>query len=125
MKSFAIFPTISIFILTFSLLRSQWEFEARKNLLWTMLLTIVLGGLLAYFSTELNIMLMLSNFVFALALVPFLTFLINDIFPTVTGRTLWIRLFGIGLVAIALTLTLLGASMFFALANNPMDPGPK
>lgn len=125
MKSFAIFPTISIFILTFTLLRMNWEFPTKKNLIWSFLITFILGGLLIIFAIDVFILLYLSNFVFALILIPFLTFLLNDFFPETTGGKLWIRLFGMGLIATAITLTLLGTTFFLAIANNPMDPGPK
>jgi hypothetical protein len=128
MKAFAIFPTISVFILTFSILKGQSGYGTKKNLFWSSLLTIgfvglIIGGLKIFH--ELAWLLMLSNVVFALILIPILTFTINDFFPVATETILWIRLFGIGLVSIIITAALLGASMFLAFANNPMDPGPK
>lgn len=86
---------------------------------------LVIGILTTFRATEFSILLMLSNVVFALILIPVLTFLINDIFPKATGKMLWIRLFGIGVVSMAIIAALFAASMVIALLNNPMDPASK
>ncbi|MBS1507808.1 MAG: hypothetical protein JSS79_14290 [Bacteroidetes bacterium] len=128
MKTFAIFPTISVFILTFSVLKGQFGFGTKKNLIWSTVTTIGFGGL---FIAGLKLflewawILVLSNVTFGLMLVPVLTFTIDGFFPVATGQSRWIRLFGIGLASIIITAGLLGVSIFFALAYNPMDPGPK
>lgn len=122
-----------MFILTFSILKNQSAFGIKKNLLWSLTTTVIFCGVVIGVLTVFKlknlegfvILLLLSNAGFALVLIPMVTFLINDWFPTATGTTLWIRLFLLGLVSIAITATLLGASMVFALANNPMDPAPR
>jgi hypothetical protein len=125
MKAFAIFPTISVFILTFSVLKEQFDFGAKKNLVWSTLTTSVFGGLfiagLKIFP-QLTWMLILSNVTFALILVPVLTFTIDGFFPAAIGQSRWIRLFGIGIISIVITASMLGVSMLLALTYNPMDP---
>jgi hypothetical protein len=130
MKAFVIFPTICVFILTSSILKNQSDLGTKKNLFWSFTTTIifcglVIGALRIFKAAEFAFLLMLSNVVFALIVIPILTFLINDLFPNATGKILWIRLFGIGVVATAVTAALFGASMIFALMNNPMDPGSR
>jgi hypothetical protein len=125
MKAFAIFPTISIFIVIFTLLKSEWELQTKKNLIWTSIVTAIIGGLLTMYSTEMFMLLYLSNFIFILILIPFLTFLINSYMPKTSGRTPWTRLLLIGLIGTAITMTLFVVSFFFSLMNNPMDIGPK
>lgn len=125
MKTFAIFPTISVFIITFSLLKSESDFGLKKELLWSLLVTILFGVIMTIFSAELFYLLYYSNFLLALALIPFLTYLINAHLPKSSGKTLWIRLFAIGVISTALSLTLFGASMLYSFLNNPMDPAPR
>jgi hypothetical protein len=122
MKSFVIFPTICIFILSFAVLRINKETSIVRNFIFSFLVAGILGGLLLVFSTEVFMLLYLGNFVFVLVLIPFLTFLVDDFLPQVAGRKLWIRLFGIGLLATITTLALFAATFFYALSNNPMDP---
>jgi MFS family permease len=133
MKAFAIFLTICVFILTFSILKSQSDLGTKKNLFWSLTTMVIFCGLVIGILTTLKqeelagfaFLLMLSNVVFALVLIPILTFLMNDWIPTTTGTMLWIRLFVFGLMSIAITGALFGASLLFALANNPMDPASK
>ncbi|MFN7259905.1 MAG: hypothetical protein ACK5TU_08420, partial [Cyclobacteriaceae bacterium] len=97
MKAFAIFPTICVFILTFSILKSQSDLGTKKNLFWSLTTMVIFCGLVIGILTTLKqeelagfaFLLMLSNVVFALVLIPILTFLMNDWIPTTTGTMRW------------------------------------
>jgi prepilin signal peptidase PulO-like enzyme (type II secretory pathway) len=128
MKAFAILPTITVFIASFSILRRQGNLGAKRNLFWSSLSTIAFGALAIVVTTisyKLMWLYMLINVIFAFILVPIMTFTINDFLPPATGKILWIRLFGIGLLSVAVTVVLFGILIFFTLAYNPMDPSPK
>jgi hypothetical protein len=129
MKAFATFPTICVFIFVFNVIKNQYAIGIKKNLFWSLAMSLVFCGLVISIliidkTSYFLVLLLVSNLVFALLLIPVLMFLINDCFPTATGATFWLRLFVSGIVSIAITGALLGASVIFALLNNPMDPMP-
>lgn len=80
MKTFAIFPTLCILIISFAVIKDQ--LTVKRSLLWSFAVTVVLGGLLLLFSAELLVLLYLSNFVLAIVLVPVLTFLLDGFFQS-------------------------------------------
>ena len=121
MKTFAIFPTICIFVATASLLKIEGQLGNRKVLLWSVSATLGLGGIFTIFSVELFFFLYYFNFISVIIIIPCLISLINKSLPKVSGAPYWLRLAGIGLAATIVTVLVFAGCMFLSLASNPMD----
>ncbi len=124
MKTFVIFPTICWFILTLTLLRVGF-IRPKTALLWSTIMTIILGGLMTWFSADIFFFLYYANFLAIIVMIPCLTYLTNKLFKDNSDKIKWIRILGLGLVSTALTIAIFATSMFFSFAYNPMDPAPR
>lgn len=123
MKAFAIFPIICIFLLTLTLLSLGGQAKHRTALLWSVLVTGLLGGLLIWFSVDVFPFLYYLNFIGVFICIPCLTYLTNRVVSkTQPGRVNWIRLLGIGIVSTVVTIVVAGFLIFMSFLFNPMDP---
>ena len=122
MKAFVIFPVICVFVLTLTLLTACQQ-DKWRNFLWTTLVTAVFGGLATWLSIEMFEFLYFSNFVGVLVCIPCLTYLAHRLLPANSNNKLvWLRIFGLGLISTALTITTAGFLFLAAAIQNPMDP---
>lgn len=121
MKSFAIFPTLSIFLLTLTLLSVSGQTGKLKIIGLAILSTSMLGGLLTMYSVELFEILYYFNLLSVIIVIACLTYLTNMLFPEHKKAT-WIRLLALGVVSTVLTVTLFLTTMLAAFIQNPMDP---
>src|SRR5687767_472566 len=121
MKSFAIFPTLSIFLLTLTLFSFSGQTGKLKIIGLTILVTSILGGLLTIYSVELFELLYYFNLISVIIIITCLTYLTNRLFPEHKKAT-WIRLLALGIVSTVLTVTLFLTTMLAAFIQNPMDP---
>ncbi len=117
MKTFAIFPTLCVFVLTLTLLKLTGQTKLWIMILLTILVTTLFGGLMILFSTEAFHFLYFANFFGILVCVPCLTYLTNSLFKS--------RLLFIGIASTLLTIVIAGALIFFSFLNNPMDLMPR
>ena len=125
MKAFVIFPAICIFALILTMLKLSGQVGSRTALLWSTIVTILFAGLMMWFSVDVFSFLYYANFFGVIVLIPCLTYLTNKVFNDNKGKGKWMRLLGLGFVSAALTIAIFALSIFFSLANNPMDPGPR
>ena len=125
MKTFVIFPTICVFLLTLTLLNVSGQRNQLRIFILTGLITIIFGGLMTLFSVDVFTFLYYSNFISVLIAIPCLTYLTNKMFPDISGKKFWFRVFGLGIASTVLTLLIFGTAMFFSFAYNPMDPAPR
>jgi hypothetical protein len=125
MKTFVIFPTICVFLLTLTLLTLDRQMTPKRVFIWSILVTTLFGGLLTWFSVDAFFFLYYSNFLSVLIVIPCLTFLTNKILPDRWIKNAWIRLVGLGVLSTIVTLLIFGTAMFFSFASNPMDPAPR
>jgi len=124
MKTFVIFPTICVLLLALTLLTLQGRMTPRRIFTWSILATTIFGGLLSWFSVDAFFFLYYGNFLSVLIVIPCLTFLSNRIVPYSWVKNVWIRLFGLGVISVFVTLIIFVTTMFFSLANNLTDPEP-
>lgn len=126
MKTFVLFPTLCVFLLTLTLLKVAGQVRPKTILIWSVFTTAIFGGLMTWFSANLFTFLYYSNFSAILIIIPCLTYLINKMLPDILiEKRLWLRIFGFGLASTILTLMLFGTAMFFSLIFNPTDPAPR
>ena len=118
MKTFVIFPTICVSILTWTLLSLLGQMKRRTKFVLTILATIIFGGLMTWFSVDLLVFLYFSNFVSIILVIPCMTYLIYNWLPNQKIEGKYLRIFAIGLLSTVLTLAIFGTAMFFALAYN-------
>lgn len=121
MKSFAIFPNITIFLITLTLLNVNRQTGKLRIIGWTTFVTFILGVLLTLYSSELFRLLYYFNFISLIISIPCLTYLANKVFPDYKKAS-WARLLGIGIISTVLTVTLFLTTMLAAFIQNPMDP---
>lgn len=125
MKTLGIFPAISLFALTLTLLRFDPQIKTRTVLLWSAIVTILFGGLMTWFSVQVFFFVYYANFLGVIILIPCLTYLTNKLFKDSTNKIKRIRLLGLGLAATVLTIAMFATSMSISFAYNSMDPAPK
>lgn len=125
MKTFVIFPTICVFLLTLTLLTLNGQMTSKRIFVWSILIATLFGGLLKWFSVDAFFLLYYGNFLSVLLVIPCLTFLTNKILPESWIENPWMRLAGLGVLSIIVTLLVFGTAMFFSFASNPMDPVPR
>lgn len=123
MKSFVIFPTISVFVWTLTVLKLSGHLRPRKTLLWTIIVTSIFGGLMTWFSSEIFQFLYYANFVGILVCIPCITYLTNKLFSNnVEKRIYWTRIVVLVFASTALTVLVGGVLIFFSFLTNPMEP---
>lgn len=125
-KAFIIFPTICVFVLALTFLKLSGKIKTLWAIAWSVLIAGTFAGVIISYSDNAFSSLYYFNYSAVIITIPCLTYLINNNLPIVYGRQFWFRLLGLSLLATLLTAIIFGASMFFSLANNPMDnPAPK
>lgn len=123
MKSFVIFPTICIFLLTMTLLTLGGQTKRRATLLWSGIVTVLFAGLMTWFSLDAFVFLYYSNFIGVLVSIPCLTYLTNQfVTKTLDKRVNWIGLLGLGILSTVVTVATAGFLIFMSFMYNPMDP---
>jgi hypothetical protein len=119
MKSFVIFPTLSILLMILTFLNVNGQTGKYKIIGLTTLVTFILGGLLVLYSVELFRPLFYLNFISVIISIPCLTYLINKLFPEKASR---VRLLGLGIILAVLAIALFLITLLAAFIQNPMDP---
>ena len=123
MKAFVIFPTICVFLLTLTLLTLDGQMKARTTLFCSVIVTVLFGGLMTWFSVDAFFYLYYSNFIGVLVCIPCLTYLTNRLLSkNFDKRMSWIRVLGLGILSTLVTLATAGFFILFSFLNNPMDP---
>lgn len=123
MKAFVIFPTICVFFLTMTLLMLVGQTKPKLKLLWSILVTVLFGGFMTWFSVDVFVFLYYSNFIGLLVCISCLTYLANRGFSkTLNNRVNWFRILGLRIMSIAVTVVIAGFLIFIAFLFNPMDP---
>lgn len=122
MKTFAIFPSISVFLIVMGFLYAAGLIKTAKSICISIFLTFTLCSLIFYYSLELFNILYQSHFYLVLILIPSLVVSLNKLLPKANSKYFYLRMIGIILIAILITLLLFGASFFCAMLNNAMDP---
>ena len=123
MKAFVIFPTICVFLLTLTLMTLHKQTRHRTTLLWSVMVTVLFGSLMTWFSVDAFVFLYYSNFIGVLLCIPCLTYLTNRLFnKTQNKNTNWIRLFGLGMLSTVVAVATAGFLIFMSFMYNPMDP---
>lgn len=123
MKTFVIFPTICVFVLTLTLLKLD-ETRPRNVLLRATFVTAIFGGLMIWFPLE-GFFLYYGNWIGIIILIPCFTYLTNKLFKGKISKITWIRILGLTIISTLVTIAIFATSMFFSLTNNPMDPAPR
>jgi hypothetical protein len=123
MKAFVIFPTICVFLLTLTLMTLDGQIRQRTALLWSVIVTILFGGLMTWFSVDAFTFLYYSNFIGVLVCIPCLTYLTNRLFSkTQDEKIKWIRVLGLAILSTVATVATAGFLIFMSFMYNPMDP---
>lgn len=123
MKAFVIFPTICVFLLTMTLLTLDGQTKPRTMLLWSILVTVLFGGLMSWFSVDVLLFLYYSNFIGVLVCIPCVTYLTNRLLSKpLDKRVNWLRVLGLGILSTAVTIATAGFLIFMSFMYNPMDP---
>src|SRR5690349_16334077 len=100
MKTFVIFPTICVFLLTLTLMTLNGQTRHRTTLLWSVMVTVLFGGLMTWFSLDAFSFLYYSNFIGVLVCIPCLTYLTNRLFSKTQDKKInWIRVLGLGILS--------------------------
>ena len=122
MKAFVIFPTICVFLLTMTLLTLDGQTKPRTMLLWSILVTVLFGGLMSWFSVDVLLFLYYSNFIGVLVCIPCVTYLTNRLLSKpLDKRVNWLRVLGLGILSTAVTIATAGFLIFMSFMYNPMD----
>lgn len=124
MKAFVLFPTICVFVFTFTLIKLSGITESRSVLLRSLIVTAVVDLLMIWFSGE-GFFLYYGNWIGILILIPCFTYLGNTLFKNNTDKIKWIRILGLTIFSTVLTIVIFATVMFFSFAYNPMDRKPK
>lgn len=123
MKAFVIFPTICVFLLITTLLTLDGQTKSRTTWFLSVIVTVLFGGLMTWFSVDVFIFLYYTNFIGVLVCIPCLTYLTNRLLnKNVDKGTNWIRVLGLGVIATVVTVATAGFLILFSFLNNPMDP---
>jgi hypothetical protein len=125
MKTFAVFPTICVFSLTLTLLTVGGQLRAQTALLWSIMMTVIFGELMTWFSEDVFFFLYYANFLGVIILIPCFTYLANKLFKDTPNKIKWFRILGLGLASTILTIAIFVTSMFFSFTSNPMNPAPR
>lgn len=118
MKTFAIFPSIAIFLFSLTLFRVVGK---GFGIVATLISTLV-ACLLVIYSRQIFELLFYSNFISVIIVMPCLTYLGYSFLSKKSGVAFRIKIIGIAVAAALITGALFAATMFFALMNNPMHP---
>jgi len=123
MKAFVIFPTICVFLLTMTLLTLDGQTKLRTMLLWSILVTVLFGGVMSWFSVDVFLFLYYSNFIGVLVCIPCVTYLTNRLLSKpLDKRVNWLRVLGLGILSTAVTIATAGFLLFMSFMYNPMNP---
>lgn len=123
MKAFVIFPTICVFLLTMTLLSLGAQKKQRIVLLWSVMLTILFGGLMLWFSVDAFVFLYYLNFIGIVISIPCLTYWAMRLLSKILDRRInWIGVLGLGILSTVVTVGIAGFLIFISFLYNPMDP---
>ncbi len=123
MGAFVIFPTNCVFLLTMTLLTLGVQKKQRTALHSSVMLTVLFGGLMLWFSVDAFVFLYYLNFIGIVICIPCLTYWSVRLLSKILDKRInWIGVLGLGILSTVVTVVIAGFLIFISFLYNPMDP---
>jgi hypothetical protein len=100
MKTFVLFPTICVFVLTLTLLKLNGQTKSWIVFGWAIIVTATFGRVMTLYSVEVSELLYYSNFLGVLICIPCLTYLANKLFKKNSNQRIYLlRVVGLSFIS--------------------------